>query len=39
MEEDVVQLINKAKMMDLIDEDSTIYNLEREHYPFLHDNL
>jgi hypothetical protein len=24
MEEDVVQLINKAKMMDLIDEDSTI---------------
>ena len=28
MEEDVVQLINKAKMMDLIDEDSTIYNLE-----------
>jgi len=28
MEEDVIQLINKAKMMDLIDEDSTIYNLE-----------
>ena len=28
MEEDVVQLINKAKMMDLIDEDGTRYNLK-----------
>ena len=27
MEEDVVKLINKAKMMDLIDEDGTKYNL------------
>jgi hypothetical protein len=28
MEKDVVKLINKAKMMDLIDEDGTKYNLE-----------
>jgi len=28
MEEDVVKLINKAKMMDLIDEDGTKYNLK-----------
>ena len=28
MEQDVVKLINKAKMMDLIDKDGTKYNLE-----------
>ena len=28
MEQDLVKLINKAKMMDLIDEDGTKYNLE-----------
>jgi hypothetical protein len=28
MEQDIVKLINKAKMMDLVDEDGTNYNLE-----------
>jgi len=28
MEQDVVKLINRAKMMDLIDDDGTKYNLK-----------